>query len=214
MSEHPVSAVLKTGLEIPIPRPATDEPFCAGAARLSCLRGMASSAPRSCARSRVLMPPGPASRSVRLVRHEPGSCCHVARQRQPGSTASKGAGDRAGRSDPTRVEVRGHRRLINRRRRRGAPVRESRRDATSGVRCIGDHRPDRGRSDPAVPRAPVAYPPLATSRDGAGHPDSAGDESFGGIPEPDFDQSQPSCDCESSACEFRDGGERGSLSAR
>jgi hypothetical protein len=35
-------------------------------------------------------------------------------------------------------------------------------------------------------------PPLATSGNGAGHTDSAADESFGGLPEFDFDQSRPS----------------------
>ena len=42
-------------------------------------------------------------------------------------------------------------------------------------------------------------PPLATSGDGARHADSAEDESFGGIPEFDFDQSRPSGEDESSA---------------
>jgi hypothetical protein len=36
-------------------------------------------------------------------------------------------------------------------------------------------------------------------RNGAGHTDSAADESFGGIPELDFDQSRPSGEDESSA---------------
>jgi hypothetical protein len=42
-------------------------------------------------------------------------------------------------------------------------------------------------------------PPLATSGDGAGHTDSAVDESFGGLPELDFDQSRRSRVDESSA---------------
>jgi len=45
---------------------------------------------------------------------------------------------------------------------------------------------------------------LATSGDRVGHTDSAVDESFGGLPEFDFDQSRPSRDDGSSAWEFRD----------
>jgi hypothetical protein len=46
---------------------------------------------------------------------------------------------------------------------------------------------------------PPRAPPLASSRDGTDHSGSAGDVSFGGIPEFDFDQSPPLDDYESSA---------------
>jgi hypothetical protein len=46
---------------------------------------------------------------------------------------------------------------------------------------------------------PSRAPPLAIPRNGAGHSDSAAEVSFGEIPEFDFDQSQPSDECESSA---------------
>jgi hypothetical protein len=46
---------------------------------------------------------------------------------------------------------------------------------------------------------PPRAPPLATSDAGACRSDSEVDESFGGIPEFDFDQSRPSGDDESSA---------------
>jgi hypothetical protein len=79
-------------------------------------------------------------------------------------------------------------------------------DALCCPKCGGRMRVLSAITDPTVAARilrclalPSRAPPLATSRNGAGHPDSAGDESFGGIPEFDFDQSQPSGDCESSA---------------
>jgi len=79
-------------------------------------------------------------------------------------------------------------------------------DALGCPSCGGRMRVLSAITDPTVAARilrclalPSRAPPLATSGDGAGHTDSAADESFGGIPEFDFDQSQPSGDCESSA---------------
>jgi hypothetical protein len=79
-------------------------------------------------------------------------------------------------------------------------------DALACPKCGGRMRVLAVITDPTVAARilrclalPSRAPPLATSRDGTGHSDSAVDESFGGIPEFDFDQSQPSGDDESSA---------------
>ncbi len=79
-------------------------------------------------------------------------------------------------------------------------------DALCCPRCGGRMRVLSAITDPTVAARilrclalPSRAPPLATSRDGVGHLRSAGDVGFGGIPEFDFDQSQPVDDCENSA---------------
>jgi hypothetical protein len=77
-------------------------------------------------------------------------------------------------------------------------------DALCCPKCGGRMRVLSAITDPVVAARilrclalPSRAPPLAISRDGAGHSDFDGDW-LGGTPEFDFDQSQPSNECESS----------------
>jgi hypothetical protein len=79
-------------------------------------------------------------------------------------------------------------------------------DALRCPRCGGRMRVLAAITDPMVAARilrclalPSRAPPLAIYGDGAGYTDSAVDETFGGIPEFNFDQSRPSGDDESSA---------------
>jgi hypothetical protein len=78
-------------------------------------------------------------------------------------------------------------------------------DALCCPQCGGRMRVLSAITDPVVAAGilrclalPSRAPPLAISRDGASHSDFDGDW-LGGIPEFDFDESQPSNECESSA---------------
>jgi hypothetical protein len=79
-------------------------------------------------------------------------------------------------------------------------------DALACPKCGGRMRVLAAITDPTVAARILRClglasraPPLATSGDGAGHADSAEDESFGGMPEFDFDQSRPCGEDKSSA---------------